>query len=178
MEILLSVESISHVWPVTWSPTSRWPKTASNIKSENPLIFFAKTENQMLKYGESANRNEYQNQKTEFFWHENRKTVLKDSQNRKTENPNAPLYDKCCYLFVFRFSQMRKGEILPQHCNSVLQKVLLCFDDPSPQGTIYFYELKIGISSKIAEIVPCHTLDECSQKEQTLKIAFTVGRRV
>ena len=39
-------------------------------------------------------------------------------------------------------------------------------------------DLKIGISSKIAEIFPCHTLDECSQKEQTLKIAFTVGKRV
>ena len=55
------------------------PKTASNIKSENPLIFFAKTENQMLKYGKSASRNEHQNRKTEVFWHKNRKTDLKNS---------------------------------------------------------------------------------------------------
>ena len=70
-------------------------------QTENPLIFFARTENQMLKYGKSANRNEYQNQKNRS----------KNSQNRKTENPNAPLYDECGYLFVFTFSQMRKGEI-------------------------------------------------------------------
>ena len=42
-------------------------KTASDIKSENPLVFFAKTENQMLKNGKSANRNEHQNWKTEVF---------------------------------------------------------------------------------------------------------------
>ena len=55
------------------------PKTASDIKSENPLVFFAKTENQMLKIGISANRNEHQNRKTEVFWYKNQKTDLKNS---------------------------------------------------------------------------------------------------
>ena len=42
-------------------------KTASDIKSENPFVFFAKTGNQMLKNGKSGNRNEHQNQKSEVF---------------------------------------------------------------------------------------------------------------
>ena len=62
------------------------------------------------------------------------------------------------------------------------KKYMLCFDDLHPKGLSTFMsflpDLKIGISSKIAEVFPCHTLDECSQKEQTLKIAFTVGKRV
>ena len=57
------------------------PKTASNSKSENPLIFFAKTENQMLKYGKSANRNE----------HQNRKTDLENSQNSKNRKSQMKL---------------------------------------------------------------------------------------
>ena len=64
---------------------------ASDIKSENPLVFFAKTENQMLKNGKSANRNEHQNRKTEDFWHKKQKTNLKNRQNRKAENPSALL---------------------------------------------------------------------------------------
>ena len=42
-------------------------KTASDIKSENPLVFFAKTGNQMLKNGKSANRDEHQNRKIDVF---------------------------------------------------------------------------------------------------------------
>ena len=42
-------------------------ETTSDIKYENPLIFFAKTENQMLTNGKSANRNEHQNRETEVF---------------------------------------------------------------------------------------------------------------
>ena len=49
-------------------------KTASDIKSENPLVFFAKTENQMLKNGKSANHDEYQNRKSEVFGVETEKT--------------------------------------------------------------------------------------------------------
>ena len=57
-------------------PNQVKPKTALDIKSENPLIFFAKTENQMLINGKSVNRNEHQNRETEVFWHKNRKTDL------------------------------------------------------------------------------------------------------
>mgnify|MGYP000229422192 CR=1 FL=1 len=67
------------------------PKTASNIKSENPLIFFAKTENQMLKNGKSANRNEHQNRKTEVFCLKNRKTDLKIAKTAKPKIPE-PLF--------------------------------------------------------------------------------------
>ena len=42
-------------------------KTASDIKSENPLVFFAKTGDQMLKNGKSGNRDEHQNRKSDFF---------------------------------------------------------------------------------------------------------------
>ena len=42
-------------------------KTASDIKSENPLVFFAKTGDQMLKKGKSGNRDEHQNRKSDFF---------------------------------------------------------------------------------------------------------------
>ena len=66
-------------------------KTASDIKSENPLVFFAKTENQTLKNGKSANRNEHQNRKSDVFGVETEKTDLKNSQNYRTEYPNAPL---------------------------------------------------------------------------------------
>ena len=66
-------------------------KTASDIKSENPLVFFAKTENQMLKNGKSANRDEHRNRKSDVFGVETEKTDLKNSQNYRTEYPNAPL---------------------------------------------------------------------------------------
>ena len=38
-----------------------------DIKSENPLVFFAKIENHMLKNGKSANYYEHQNRKAEVF---------------------------------------------------------------------------------------------------------------
>ena len=47
--------------------SNRKPKAVSDIKSENPRVFFAKTENQMLKNGICANRNEHQNRKIEVF---------------------------------------------------------------------------------------------------------------
>ena len=60
-----------------------------NIKSENPLIFFAKTENQMLKNGKSANHKEHQNQ-------ENRSFLAQKQKNRskklaKTAKPKIPM---------------------------------------------------------------------------------------
>ena len=68
------------------------PKTASDIKSENPLVFFAKTENQMLKIGIAANRNEHQNRKTEVFWYKNRKTDLKIAETVKPKIPIPPRF--------------------------------------------------------------------------------------
>ena len=58
-----------------------------DIKSENPLIFFAKTENQMLK--KSANHKEHQNQ-------ENRSFLAQKQKNRskklaKTAKPKIPM---------------------------------------------------------------------------------------
>ena len=67
------------------------PKTTSDTKSENPLVFLPKTENRMLKQSKTANRNRHKNRKTEGNGCKNRKTDLKNGQNRKTENPNAPL---------------------------------------------------------------------------------------
>ena len=80
---------------LSWSLGCLWsnrkkPKTASDIKSENPSLFFAKTENLMLKNGKSANRNEHQNRKTEVYWHRNRKTNLKIAKTAKPKIPMPP----------------------------------------------------------------------------------------
>ena len=63
------------------------PETVSDIKSENPSVFFAETENQMLKNGISANRNEHQNRKNRSFWVQKPKNRSKNGQNCKTKNP-------------------------------------------------------------------------------------------
>ena len=66
------------------------PETVSDIKSENPSVFFAETENQMLKNRISANRNEHQNRKNRSFWVQKPKNRSKNGQNRKTKNPMPP----------------------------------------------------------------------------------------
>ena len=48
-------------------PKQGKPKTTSNTKSENSLVFLKKIENKMLKNGKYANRNEHQNRKPEVF---------------------------------------------------------------------------------------------------------------
>ena len=67
------------------------PETVSDIKSENPSVFFAETENQMFKNGKSANRNEHQNRKTEVFGYKNRKTDLKMAKTAKPKIQCPPL---------------------------------------------------------------------------------------
>ena len=108
-EVILSRISLNYVWVAeacvrgrgaipeekALSPLTKLekPKTTSDTKSENPLVFLPKTENRMLKQSKTANRNRHKNRKTEGNGCKNRKTDLKNGQNRKTENPNAPLYD-------------------------------------------------------------------------------------
>ena len=46
-------------------PKEQKPKTTSDTKPENPLVFFTNTENRRLKNVKSANCNEHQNRKTE-----------------------------------------------------------------------------------------------------------------
>ena len=106
-EVILSRISLNYVWVAeacvrgrgaipeekALSPLTKLekPKTTSDTKSENPLVFLPKTENRMLKQSKTANRNRHKNRKTEGNGCKNRKTDLKNGQNRKTENPNAPL---------------------------------------------------------------------------------------
>ena len=68
---------------------------------------------------------------------------------------------------------MRKGEFYHNTVTLYSKKYCYVLMILHPKGLSTFMsflpDLKIGISSKITEIFPCHTLDECSQKEQTLK---------
>ena len=50
--------------------------TASNSKSENPILLWPKTENRERNRTETTNRNIHRNRKTEICWYKNRKSDL------------------------------------------------------------------------------------------------------